>query len=140
MSGILEKLFSAKKGPSLEELEDNLEESQIKSQIAGHDADRAEKEQVILELKKRYGKNWKATTGASKLSSLPTLKSMLSGLGNPSLTKHMKSAGSKLTVVPETTKMSGDSSTSLKGAMTAQGEKLKDTITSGGDKLRGRGL
>ncbi len=84
--GFLDR-FKTKSSSSIEELEDDLERSQIQSQISGNNAERAEREAIITELKSKYGKNWKSTLGLKGIPSLPSLKSVMQGLGNPRMAK-----------------------------------------------------
>ncbi len=118
--GFLDR-FQTKSTPSIEQLEDDLEISQIKSQISGHDAERAEREAIITELKSKYGKNWKSVLGLKGIPSLPSLKSLLSGFGNPRLAQAANN------------EIQGKTSSGLRRQMTGEGSRLRNT--NSGDKL-----
>ncbi len=128
--GFLER-FQGKSTPSIEELEDDLDEVQLRSQIAGGRAEIAEREAIIRELKSKYGKDWKQTLGLKGMPSLPSLKSVLQGLGNPRLAKAANS------------EINGGTTGGIRRQMLKGGEKLR-TLDSGdrlrnitsGDKLR----
>ncbi len=112
--GILDALkdgLKGKKEDSIEVLEEKVERGQLKSQIAGTDAEIAEREGLIREAKVKYGKNWKSILGIKGMPSLPSLKSILQGVANPALTKRANE------------EISGGNSR-LKNVQTKGGEKL----------------
>ncbi len=120
--GFLDRFTSkVKSEPSIEQLEDDLERSQIRSQISGNDAERAEREAIMSELKSKYGKNWKSILGLKGIPSLPSLKSILHGLGNPRLAD----AANK--------ELSGGPTGGLRKQMLSEGGKLRQS--NSGDKL-----
>lgn len=112
--GFLDNLrdgIKGKKEESLEGLEEELERGQLKSQIAGTNAEIAEREALIREAKAKYGKNWKNILGIKGMPSLPSLKSILQGVANPALTRRANA------------EISGGN------------KKLKDAQVGGGSKL-----
>lgn len=116
--GFLDNWKYKVKDKSIEELEDDLDRSQLKSQIAGHEAEAAEREAIIRELKMKYGKDWKSTLGLKGIPSLPSLKSILKGLGNPKLAQAANN------------EISGGTTRGIRKQMTSGGEKLRETQTS----------
>ncbi len=130
--GFLDNFTSkVKSEPSIEQLEDDLERSQIRSQISGNDAERAEREAIITELKSKYGKNWKSVLGLKGIPSLPSLKSLLSGFGNPRLANAANN------------EIQGKTSSGIRRQMTSGGDRLRSTNSgdklmdvTGGDKLK----
>lgn len=72
--------FNRREEPkSIGELDAQLERSTLVNEITTKDADTAEKEAVIRELKKQYGPNWAKRLGVGKLTDLTSLKSFLRG-------------------------------------------------------------
>ena len=63
----------------LPELDERLERMKIQDEIKSKEADIAEKEAVISQLKKQYGPNWAKRLGVGKLTDLTTLRSFLRG-------------------------------------------------------------
>ena len=132
MSGLLSRLMG-KKEDSLEDLEDDLERVGIQSEIAETRAAISEKEALIAEARKKYGRDWKRILGLRGPFSIESLKSLLksgSGLSQvvraPGLQRAMK------------TELSGGTTGSLQKQSTTGGNKLK--VTNAGEKLRERGL
>ncbi len=119
--GFLDR-FQGKSTPSIEQLEDDLDEVQLRSQIAGGRAEIAEREAIIRELKTKYGKDWKSTLGLKSMPSLPSLRSLLKGFGNPRLTRAANN------------EINGGTTGGIRRQMLKGGEKLR-TLDSG-DKLR----
>ncbi len=119
--GFLDR-FKGKKDSSIEELEDDLDIVSVKSQIANSEAEIAEREAIIKELKMKYGKDWKSTLGLKGMPSLPSLRSLLQGFGNPKLANAANN------------EISGRTTSGIRRQMLQGGTKLR--ITSDGDKLR----
>lgn len=69
--------FLPKKKLTLGELEEEKERATIEEEILTKKASSAEREAVISELKKQYGKGWKKLLGASKWTDLSTLRGFL---------------------------------------------------------------
>lgn len=70
-------LDGLKRKPTVGELDEKLERVQIENEIVSKEAEKAEKEAVIRQLKREYGPNWMKTLGLNKFTDLSTLKSML---------------------------------------------------------------
>jgi hypothetical protein len=66
-----------KRRKSVEELEEELDTVKVEDEISSHKAQIAEREAVISQLKKQYGRDWSKTLGVSKLTDTATLKSFL---------------------------------------------------------------
>ena len=69
--------FNQKRQRSVEELEEDYERVSIETEVLTKEAESAEKEAVIRELKTRYGPRWMQILGISKLTDLTTLRSFL---------------------------------------------------------------
>jgi len=69
--------FLPKKKRTVEELEEQNECLTLEADNASKEAEIAEREAIIAELKGSYGKNWAKTLGVSKFSDLSTLRSFL---------------------------------------------------------------
>jgi len=72
-------LITGKK-PSLEDLEDQKEYLDVKSEVASREAEVAEKEAIVKELKRKYGSGWKNILGLRGRIDLQTLRSVLGGM------------------------------------------------------------
>ncbi len=120
--GFLDNFRYKPKDSSIEELEDDLDRVQMQSQIAGGQAEIAEREAIIRELKTKYGKDWKSVLGLKGMPSLPSLKSILHGLGNPKLAKAANS------------EIGGKATSGIRKQMLQGGEKLRGL--NDGEKLR----
>lgn len=68
-----------RKKPSLDELEEKKDYLSVESEVAGKEAEIEEKRQIVNELRKRYGRNWRGTLGLKSLD-LQTLRSVLGGM------------------------------------------------------------
>ncbi len=132
MSGLLSRLMG-KKETTMEDLEDDLERVGIQSEIAETRAEIAEKETLISEARKRYGKDWKRLLGLRGPFSIESLKSLLK-LG-PNLSQAVRAPGLQRAMKQE---LSGGRKGSLQKQAMTGGNKLK--VINGGDKLRERGL
>ena len=64
---------------STDELENELDSLKVESEVASKRSEIAEKEAVVKQLKREYGKNWAQTLGISKLMDVQTLRSFLRG-------------------------------------------------------------
>lgn len=69
--------FNRHERKSLGELDLELQEETMKSEISAKRAETAEKEAIIKELKEKYGSGWKKILGVGKLVDLQTLRSFL---------------------------------------------------------------
>ncbi len=137
--GFLDR-FKGSSTVTIEQLEDDLDRTQLQSQIAGGQAEIAERQAIVRELQAKYGKGWKGILGLKGMPSLPSLRSVLHGVGNPKLAqaanneinggttggirKQMMLGGEKLRQPSSGTKLMNVTS----------GDKLKDVIS--GDKLK----
>jgi len=63
--------------PSIADLEDKRDRLTIEEECVTKEAEIAERQAVVSELKKRYGSSWAKTLGISKLTDLTTLRSFL---------------------------------------------------------------
>lgn len=72
-------LFSRHHEASLNELDEQLERAKVTGELRSKEADIAEKEAVIAQLKKQYGPNWAKRLGVSKLTDIASLRSFLRG-------------------------------------------------------------
>ena len=70
-------LFNFGKKKDVAELDSDLEKIKLENEIMTHEAEIAEKESIIKELKQKYGRNWMQILGVSKLTDLSTLRSFL---------------------------------------------------------------
>jgi len=68
-------LFKQKK--TMSELEEDKERVTIETEILSKEAEKAEREAVISELKSKYGHGWSKILGISKYANLQTLRSFL---------------------------------------------------------------
>ena len=68
-------LFKRKK--PIAELEEDRERVTIETEILSKEAEKAEREAVISELKSKYGHGWAKVLGINKFASLTTLRSFL---------------------------------------------------------------
>jgi len=66
-----------KKRPTLSELEDERDRAIVEEEVVTKQAEIAEREAVISELKSKYGKNWTKTLGISRFADLSSLRSFL---------------------------------------------------------------
>lgn len=66
-----------KRKPTMDELEEKKERVTIEEEILTKEAESAEREAVISELRKKYGKGWPKLLGASKFTDLSTLRGFL---------------------------------------------------------------
>lgn len=71
--------FLSKKKPTLEQLEEERDRAVIEEETYTKKAEIAERQAVISELEKKYGKSWTKRLGISKLTDLVTLRSFLKG-------------------------------------------------------------
>lgn len=85
--------FLPKRKLTLDELEEKKERVTIEEEILTKEAESAEREAVISELRKKYGKGWKKLLGAGKLTDLSTLRSFLKG-AKQGMEKHTAREGS----------------------------------------------
>jgi len=69
--------FLPKRSRTIGELEEDKERVILEEEIMTKKAEIAEREAVIAQLKKKYGKNWASILGTSKFTDLSTLKSFL---------------------------------------------------------------
>ena len=69
-----------KKKPTLEELEERKEYLAVETDVASQEADLTEKEAIIKELKRKYGRDWKSILGLGGKLDLSTLRSILGGM------------------------------------------------------------
>lgn len=67
-----------KKEKTMDELDSDLERAKIQEEIDTHEANSAERQAVIKELKRKYGSGWQRILGANSNSPLSTLRSFLS--------------------------------------------------------------
>lgn len=65
---------------SIEELEDRRDRLVIEEEVTSREADIAEKEAIIKELKKKYGSGWRHILGLGGILDLQTLRSALVGM------------------------------------------------------------
>lgn len=101
---------------SVEELEEELDTVKVENEISSHRAQMAEREAVISQLKKQYGKDWARTLGVSKLTDLSTLKSFLQnankGLGKQKVgvdkNLMIPRANPAISPLPNTSRLRGD--------------------------------
>jgi len=68
-------LFSSE--PTMEDMMEKSDTLDIRLEIAEKEATIAQRESVIKQLKKEYGKNWMSLLGVDRLTSTETLKSFL---------------------------------------------------------------
>ena len=68
-------LFKRKK--TMAELEEDKERVTIETEILSKEAEKAEREAVISDLKSKYGHGWAKVLGISRFASLQTLRSFL---------------------------------------------------------------
>ena len=68
-------LFKRKK--PIAELEEDRERVTIETEILSKEAEKAEREAVISELKSKYGHGWAKILGVSRFANLQTLRSFL---------------------------------------------------------------
>ena len=71
-------LFS-KKVRSSEEMDEDYERLTVENELLTKEAEKAEKEAAIKELKRQHGPNWMKILGVNKLTDLSTLRSFLKG-------------------------------------------------------------
>ncbi len=86
------------------EIEQKIEKTEEKSRLASAEAELAQKEAVVKELKQKYGKNWAKTLGVDKLTDLASLRSFLKG-ANQGL-RHQSSDTNTQTELRELSKIS----------------------------------
>jgi hypothetical protein len=72
-------LFSRHHEETLSELDEQLERIEVTDKIRSKQADIAEKDAVIAQLKKQYGPSWAKRLGVSKLTDIASLRSFLRG-------------------------------------------------------------
>jgi hypothetical protein len=68
-----------KKEKSVEQLEEERDKVKIQADTAGYKSQIAEREAVVKQLKKQYGRDWSKLLGVSKGADMSTLKSFLTG-------------------------------------------------------------
>jgi len=69
--------FLGKKKPTMEQLEEERDRAVIEEETYTKKAEIAERQAVISELERKYGKGWWKKLGISKLTDLTTLRSFL---------------------------------------------------------------
>ena len=68
--------------PTIEEMQEKNEKLSVREEMATREANIAEREAVVKQLKKQYGRDWASTLGISKFTDMQTLKSFLGGAKN----------------------------------------------------------
>lgn len=69
--------FTKERRKTIDELEDEKERATIEEEILTKKAESAEREAVISELKKKYGKGWTRLLGTNNRATLETLRGFL---------------------------------------------------------------
>ena len=64
---------------TVDQLDSDLERVKLEEEINTHRANSVEREMVVKELKKKYGRDWMHILGVDKLTDISTLRSMLVG-------------------------------------------------------------
>ena len=98
-----------KRKQTMGELDESLEKVKVEEEIATHEANKAEKEAIIKQLKSQYGFSWKSILGVKGDTDTTTLRSMLknaksgmekSGFMSKSTTNTMQGSTGKISVLP----------------------------------------
>ena len=71
--------FLPKRKKDIGELDADLDKVKVEEEIATHEANKAEKEAIIKQLKSQYGFNWKSLLGIKGDADTSTLRSLLKG-------------------------------------------------------------